>query len=117
MSHLARFTVFLLVVMASFALAFHALFFTCDGVELSSEDALEDEFGTFWRSMLTMFESMLGGFDFDVLLSAHECNRPSWAYEASVWLLVGYEIIVAILLLNLLIAVMATVSLVIAVFR
>ena len=113
MSHLARFAVFLLVVMASFALAFHALFFTCDGVEPS----LEDAFGTFWRSMLTMFESMLGGFDFDVLLSADECNRPSWAYEASVWMLAGYEIIMAILLLNLLIAVMATVSLVVAVFR
>ena len=58
-----------------------------------------------------------GGFDFDVLLSADECNRPSWAYEASVWMLAGYEIIMAILLLNLLIAVMATVSLVVAVFR
>lgn len=106
LSHLARFSVFLFVVMASFALAFHAMFFTCDG---DLEPDLHDAFGTFWSSLLTMFQAMFGGFGFDLFNEADACNRPSWAYDASVWMLVGYEVIMAILLLNLLIAVLSTV--------
>lgn len=105
MAHLARFTVFLLVVMASFAVAFQTLFFTCIGLE----PTLDEAYGTFWRSLLTMFESMLGNFDFDTLSSAGMCHRPSWAYNAGVLLLMGYLVIMSILLLNLLIAVMSTV--------
>ncbi|CAN0086160.1 unnamed protein product [Ascophyllum nodosum] len=66
LSHLARFTVFLLVIMASFALAFHAIFDTCDHQHDNFDGIgpdLVDSFGTFWSSLLTLFEAM-GWFQF-----------------------------------------------------
>lgn len=54
--HLVRFSLFMLVVMLSFALAFYALFNTCgEGSEILSI------YGTFGSSLLAMFEAMLGG--------------------------------------------------------
>lgn len=106
LSHLARFSVFLVVVMASYALAFHSLYVTCDS---ANAPELAPAFGTFWSSWLFLFGAMLGNFEYSVFDEAEECNRPSWAYDVSVWMLVTYELIMAILLLNLLIAVLSTV--------
>lgn len=54
--HLARFSIFMLVVMCSFALAFHSLYSKCgDG------DALNEVYSTFSDSLLDMFRAMLGG--------------------------------------------------------
>lgn len=55
MFHLVRFSLFMLVVMLSFALAFYSIYNTCVGAELDSA------YGTFGSSLLTMFKAMLGG--------------------------------------------------------
>lgn len=52
--HLARFSLFMLVVMVSFALAFFSLYNTCDGDLFSA-------FGTMGKSMISMFTAMIGG--------------------------------------------------------
>ena len=52
--HLARFSLFMLSVMASFALAFHSLFQQCQG-------DLGVAYETFGTSLLAMFNAMLGG--------------------------------------------------------
>lgn len=60
-------------------------------------------------ALLTLFKAMLGDFDFDVLLEADGmCERAPWSNAASVLLMVSYLVIMAILLLNLLIAVLST---------
>ena len=84
--------------MASFALAFHAVFSTCKEDTASDKD-LYAAFGTFWFALLTTFESMLGSFDFDLFREDNNaCSRPQMAND-----------VMAILLLNLLIAVLSTV--------
>lgn len=103
MSHLARFSVFVGVLIMSFAVAFHALFYEC------KDDYLQKAYGTVARSCLTMFRAMLGDFYFDDLTAAKEYCRLPWAMDAAVGLLVLYLVLVAILLLNLLIAVLSTV--------
>lgn len=55
LEHLLRFSVFILAIMGSFALAFMALFSLCDG------DLVFTNFGS---SLLTMFGAMLGDFNF-----------------------------------------------------
>lgn len=91
--------------MASYAVAFHSLFVTCN----ADAPDLVKQFGTFWSSLLFLFGAMLGNFEFDLFDAVDSCNRPAWAYDVSVWMLVLYEVIMAILLLNLLIAVLSTV--------
>lgn len=106
-SHLAKFSAFFIVVMMGFALAFHALFYTCERTE-DGED-LMTSFGTFARSLLTTFEAMLGSFDFRLFEeAADECALPPWAYDTGVWMLAVYLVVMVILLLNLLIAVLST---------
>lgn len=103
LSQLARFSLFLVVLMTSFALTFHALFYACgDDVDTG------ESFGSFTASLLTTFAAMLGNFDFDVFKAVPECGQPKWAYDVGVIILVVYEILMAILLLNLLIAVLST---------
>lgn len=107
LSHLARFSVFLVVVMASFAVAFHALFFACEKQQAAD---LVEYFGSFWTSLLFLFRAMFGDIDFSIFKDADLCsNNPRWAYDVSVWLLVVYLVIMSILLMNLLIAILTTV--------
>lgn len=103
-SHLARFSAFVIVNIASFAVTFNELFFTC-----SEGSALNEAYGTFTDACLTMFRAMLGDFDFDNFKLVGQCNRPPQAEVAGVGLLVFYLAIMSILLLNLLIAVLSTV--------
>lgn len=56
--HLFRFSIFMLVVMASFALAFHSLF---SHPSCATGDDLYETFRTLHDSLLRMFEAMLGG--------------------------------------------------------
>lgn len=105
LSHLARFSVFVAVLVASFALAFRVIFSTCD-----DGSHLSDEYGSYLDACLTMFKALLGDFSFDGFKSASEmCYVPAWVEDAGVVLLVVYLIIMSILLLNLLIAILATV--------
>lgn len=52
--HLARFSVFMLVIMASFALAFFSLYGSCNG-------ELGTAYATPGVALLSMFKAMLGG--------------------------------------------------------
>lgn len=102
--HLARFSVFLFVIMAGFALTFYSLFFECVRGDLG------ESFEDFPSSLLTMFDAMLGGANFSMFdEEASDCKGPSWAHDAGVLLLVLFMIVMAILLLNLLIAVLSTI--------
>lgn len=56
--HLFRFSVFMLVVMASFALAFHSLF---SHPNCTAGDDLYERYRTLHDSLLHMFEAMIGG--------------------------------------------------------
>lgn len=104
--HLGRFSIFLSVIMAGFALSFTSLYSDCTGM-------LEENFGTFSASMLTLFDSMLGGAEFEAFMKAsddcYDYEGAFWIKEAGVFLLSMYLLIMSILLLNLLIAVLSTV--------
>ncbi|CAM9923666.1 unnamed protein product, partial [Scytosiphon promiscuus] len=118
MSHTLRFSAFLAMVMLSFALAFHAVFHTCgtyvdpDACYLDGEDfPLRDAFGTFGSSFITVFDLALGGPDFQLFDDPGDdcrCNLPDGARGAGVVLMVAYMITMAVVLLNLLIAVLST---------
>lgn len=98
---LSKFAAFLLVPMVSFALAFYALFFTCD-----EDAALTISFGTLGDSLVTVFDAALGQFDFDEFNSASEaCNRPTWTLHIGIFMLIVYLIIMVVVMMNLLIAV------------
>lgn len=58
--HLARFSVFMLVVMVSFALAFHSLY---SDPNCNEGDELFESYGSLRESLLDMFRAMLGGVD------------------------------------------------------
>lgn len=64
-SHLARFSVFVIVIMTSFALAFSVLFMRC----YDENTKLDSAYGSLSSSILTMFQAMLGDFDFEVTLT------------------------------------------------
>lgn len=106
-SHTLRFAAFIVVVVSSFSLAFYALFFTC-----SKDSLLGGRFGTFGASVLTVFEAGLGQFDFtdfdDVEVQCPDHAAPGRVHHAAIFLLVMYLIIMAVVLLNLLIAVLST---------
>lgn len=100
-----RFSLFVIVIMFSFAVAFYVFFFTC----YEHDELVQGGYGTVERSMLTLFFAMLGDFDIDVLLMARDtCERPTWTNGASVGLMILYLVIMSILLLNLLIAILST---------
>eukprot|EP00903_Cladosiphon_okamuranus_P021649 g19903.t1 len=107
LSQTLRFGVFIVVVMAGFGLAFHAVFFLCDAYT-----DLGENFGTFASALLYVFEAPLGEFDFGVFNNVTEqCpNHPSpgQASDAGIFLLVAYLLVLAIIMLNLLIAVLTT---------
>ncbi|CAM9398894.1 unnamed protein product, partial [Laminaria digitata] len=99
--HLVRFSLFMLVVMVSFALAFYSIYNTCG-------DEFDSAYGTFGSSLLTMFKAMLGGaYSYSGPEVYMKC--PPGKYDAGTTLLVLYMVTMAILLLNLLIAVLSTV--------
>lgn len=83
--HLFRFSIFMLVVMASFALAFHSLF---SHPNCTAEDDLYEAYRTLHDSLLRMFQAMLGGmlpavqiFRLNVTLHNLEiCSRPRYTY-------------------------------------
>eukprot|EP00752_Nemacystus_decipiens_P016917 g15145.t1 len=102
--HLANSTVFVSVLVASFGLAFHSIFYACEETNL-----LNEEFGTFSDAFLTMIRAMLGDFNFESFKSARTCDISPWAEPAGVFFLVLYLAISAILLVNLVIAVLSTV--------
>lgn len=109
-SYLARFSAFIVLVGASFALAFNALFHTCVYPENSSE-GLEERgpFESFGSSLLTVLEAALGNFDFGEFSRMEDnCDLPTWAGNAGIVIMVVYIFIMAILLMNLLIAVLST---------
>lgn len=56
--HLIRFSMFMLVVMVSFAISFHSLY---SHPNCSAGDDLYETFGNLHDSLLVMFEAMLGG--------------------------------------------------------
>lgn len=100
MSHTLRFSAFIAIVMLSFALAFHAVFHTCNtsaaepGCDLDEDvvsNPLGEAFGTFGASFVTVFSSALGGpnFDpFDVGGSDCRCDLPEGAVRAGIFLMV-----------------------------
>lgn len=104
MSHTLRFSAFIAMVMLSFALAFHAVFHTCDpsatpedldpseSISQEFEEcALNEAFGSFGDSFVTMFSSALGGPDFDLfddLGGGCRCNLPDGAQTAGIFLMV-----------------------------
>lgn len=126
MAELATFSVVLLLVMVGFATCFWAIYGndsfswldSSQGNWLETEDGCDGsassvttEFGNFWDSVLTLFSAMLGDFDFSKFSlgdsSENECIYVPHR-EAGVILLVVYLIIMAVMLLNLLIAVLST---------
>lgn len=101
--HLGRFSIFLAAVVTGYALSFEALFSNCNG-------DLGDAFGTFGTSFITLCEAMLGSPDFDVFDDDEsECDGPYWEFEAGIFMLVIFLLVVGVLLLNLLIAVLSTI--------
>lgn len=109
LSHLLRFSVFLVVIMTSFAVTFFAIFSTCrdsdDVVELND---IGKQFKSVSSSLLFTFDAMLGSPGFD-LFKDESCAGSDWNTDVGVLLLVVYLVIMAVLLLNLLIAVLSTV--------
>ncbi|CAN0140980.1 unnamed protein product, partial [Scytosiphon promiscuus] len=109
MSQTLRFSAFIAMVMLSFALAFFALFHTCDSD--SSECGLNDAFGSFGSSFVTVFSSAFDGPDFDVFDQAASdcgCDRPEAARLAGISMMVAYMVVMALVLLNLFVAVLST---------
>lgn len=124
LSELAQFSVIFLIVMMGFATCFTALYGRSSvllekyGASLASTpDSCEvDElpiytaFGDFGEALLTLFESMLGEYDFSVFAkytndAGDQCEGVPYR-SAGVALLVAYLVIMAVMLLNLLIAVL-----------
>lgn len=115
LTELATFSVVLLLVMLGFSTCFWALYgnesiavdYDCG----SSEHSLNVAFGTFGDSLLTLFGAMLGNFSFmefyETEIDGEVCSLKTYR-DAGVVLLVVYLIIMAVMLLNLLIAVLST---------
>lgn len=101
LSHLARFSVFIVVLITSFALTFNVLLGGCE----SGNEA----YTTLADAHLTMFKAMLGDFDFEDIMGSNDCSYPYLTDIAAKILLVLYLVIVTILLMNLLIAILSTV--------
>lgn len=118
---LTSFSVVLILVMFGFAASFNALYGTdtilverlagaaCD----VNDHPIVGEFGTLGDALLTMFVSMLGEFDLEPFFSRYEgangedCGEVTYV-QAGILLMVIYLVIMAVILLNLLIAVLST---------
>lgn len=120
LTELAQFSLVLLLVMLGFAASFSALYDTntvlverldpsCD----VSDHPVVQAFGKIGDSLLTIFAAMLGEFDFTVFYERYDngagvdCGGVMHV-EAGVTLMVIYLVIMAVMLLNLLIAVLST---------
>ena len=101
LSHLARFSVFFVVLIMSFALTFNVLLGGCE--------AGNGSYVSFAYANLSLFKAMLGDFDFEDIMGTEECGYQPFTKNAATVLLVVFLVIVAILLMNLLIAVLSTV--------
>lgn len=64
MKELSRFGALMLVITFGFALAFHAMFGSTSASQPDGGDIAE--YDTYYSSLLTLFASMLGNFDFAV---------------------------------------------------
>ncbi|CAM9548053.1 unnamed protein product, partial [Ectocarpus fasciculatus] len=107
LSQTLRFGVFIVVVMAGFALAFNAVFGSCNAGSF-----LDESYGSFGTAFLTVFKAPLGEFafeDFDDVGGQCPGNpSPGRASDAGTFLLVAYLVVLAVVMLNLLIAVLST---------
>ncbi|CAM9941728.1 unnamed protein product, partial [Choristocarpus tenellus] len=118
---LLQFAVLLSVVLVGFAITFWALFnpsysvlfidYNCPANVSTTSPSfyhpLQDDFGDFFTSLATMFQVMLGNFNFSIFDEYEDCEKPPLSSVGKI-LLVIFLIIMAILLLNLLIAVLST---------
>lgn len=108
LSHLFQFSVVLVVIMLGFALFFYSLFAECEIGTCENEELLV--FDTYLNSLLLMFDAMLGNVDFMVLESRSiDCQVPNWTLDLGLGVLAFYMMLMAVLMLNLLIAVLTTV--------
>eukprot|EP00803_Ostreobium_quekettii_P001299 evm.model.scf_133.5 EVM.evm.TU.scf_133.5 scf_133:139845-140696(-) len=101
------FVVFVVMTMLSFAIAFFTLFRLDNMSDLNPEDTTEtlaedahEEFLSIKSSFATMFSFMLGGFDIEIF------NDSRMPVTSNCFFII-YEFIMAVTLLNLLVAVMA----------
>lgn len=87
LSQTLRFGVFIVVIMAGFALAFNAVFGSCDAGSL-----LDESYGSFGTAFLTVFKAPLGEFEFeafdDVGSDCPDIPSPGRASDAGTFLLV-----------------------------
>lgn len=91
MAHTLRFSAFIAMVMLSFALAFFAVFHTCGTDPFAIECRVEEAFGTFGASFVTVFASALAGPDFDIFDDVGTdcvCELPDAARTAGISLMV-----------------------------
>ena len=109
LSSTMRFSVFIAIFMSAYALAFHALFFECtEGTEIG------ENFGTFAMSLLFVFQAPFGVFDFAIFDTVDDdCSHlpasvRASAHDVGIALLVGYIVVMALILFNLLIAILST---------
>ncbi|CAM9102556.1 unnamed protein product, partial [Hapterophycus canaliculatus] len=108
MSQTLRFSVFLAIFMASFALSFQSLFHGC-----RNDSMLGETFGHFHQALVFVFGAPLGDFSFQELFdeAADQCpdhSAPDWVGDAGTLLLVAYLVVMAVILFNLLIAILST---------
>eukprot|EP00752_Nemacystus_decipiens_P009021 g8052.t1 len=108
MSQTLRFSVFLVIFMASFALSFHALFHNCN-----DDSELGESFGNFHQALVVVFGAPLGDFSFQELFdgASGQCPdhaSPEWVGDVGTLLLVAYLVVMAVILFNLLIAILST---------
>ncbi|CAM9784847.1 unnamed protein product, partial [Scytosiphon promiscuus] len=108
LSQTLRFSVFLVIFMASFALSFQSLFHGCD-----NDSMLGESFGHFHQALVVVFGAPLGDFSFHELFdeAADQCpDHPAsnWVGDAGTLLLVAYLVVMAVILFNLLIAILST---------
>lgn len=75
MGDLARFGALMLIITLGFALAFYAMFGSA-AAHLPEGGGIA-EFDTYYTSILTLFASMLGNFDFEVRIREGDAGEAS----------------------------------------
>ncbi|GMH39374.1 hypothetical protein BSKO_07272 [Bryopsis sp. KO-2023] len=113
---MATFLVLSFLVLFGFGVAFFVLYRHIRHADISTEDlSLQDEkeldnimtsFGDLPRTLATMFAFMLGDFDLEVIYNINRDGVPSPNKWTGVFFFVVYMFAMAVILLNLLIAVM-----------
>lgn len=93
--------------MGGFAISFYSLFSGCTSRDPDAPQELV--FDTFHGSLLIMFDAMLGNVDLMSFQSDVVCSNPERMGDLGLLLLASYMVIMAIILLNLLIAILSTV--------